>query len=55
MLDYIYKIIEELERYKDTEDDMDKLNDISIINGMLTGKIMYDEAKVMSMSICSKY
>ena len=46
MTDDIYKIIKELEKYKDTKDDIDILNDIDIISGMINGTIAFDDNKV---------
>ena len=39
----IYKIIKEFEKYKDTKDDMEILNDISIIDNMINNVIEYNE------------
>ncbi len=39
----IYKIIKELEKYKDTKDDVEILNDISIIDNMINNVIEYNE------------
>lgn len=41
--DPIYKIIKELERYKDTRDDIELLNDIDTIDKMINGIIVYNE------------
>ena len=46
MINDIYKIIKELEKYKDTKDDIDILNDIDIISGMINGTIAFDDNKV---------
>lgn len=43
MKDPIYKIITELEKYKYDKDDIEMLNDINIIDGMINGIIIYDE------------
>lgn len=51
--DPIYKIIEELEKYKDIEEDTDILNDIDILNKMINGNIPYNESLVNN--IRSKY
>lgn len=39
----IYKLIKELEKYKDTENDIEILNDISIINEMINDVTKYNE------------
>ena len=39
----IYKIIKEFEKYKDTKDDVEILNDISIIDNMINNVIEYNE------------
>ncbi len=41
--DPIYKIIREFEKYKDTNDDIEILNDISIIDKMINNVIDYNE------------
>lgn len=39
----IYKIIKEFEKYKDTKEDIEILNDISIIDNMINNVIEYNE------------
>lgn len=51
--DPIYKIIEELEKYKETKEDIDILNDIDIINDMINNIIEYNELRVND--ILNKY
>lgn len=51
--DPIYKIIKELEKYKDTKDDKEILNDINTIDRIIVGIITYN-AEIVS-NIRKKY